>query len=283
VKFSFELKEIIVRALNEDVHNADITTEAIFDTYQEGKAKLIAKDGGVIAGLEVFQETFLLVDRTLRISFYKKDGDLIRKGEIVAEIIGNIASILIAERTALNFLQRMSGIATATNIFVDKVKHTKAKILDTRKTVPGLRLLDKMAVYIGGGQNHRIGLYDMFLIKDNHIAGAGSITKAVKKVKEYKKKNNLNCLIEVETKNFEEINEALQCGIDIIMLDNFSVNDTKKAVNIINNKCKIEASGGININTLVEVAETGVDYISVGALTHSVRALDLSLLIDYAK
>jgi len=280
VNYSFEIKETIIRALNEDVKTGDITTEAIFTNNEIGKAKLIAKDSGILAGIEIFELTFKLVDNNIKVGTFKKDGEIIRKGDTIATLEGSISSILIAERTALNFLQRMSGIATTTNIFVDKTKHTKAKILDTRKTVPGLRLLDKMAVKIGGGENHRIGLYDMFLIKDNHIAGAGSITKAVEKVIEYKKKNNLNALIEIEVKNFDELNEAMSLPVDIIMLDNFSIANLKKAVEIVQNKFKLEASGGINMNTLVEVAETGVDYISIGALTHSVKAMDISLRIE---
>ncbi len=277
---SFEIKETIIKALNEDVKTGDITTEAIFTNNEIGKAKLIAKDSGILAGIEVFKLTFILVDNNIKVETFKKDGEIVRKGDIIAILEGRISSILIGERTALNFLQRMSGIATTTNIFVDKTKHTKAKILDTRKTVPGLRLFDKMAVKIGGGENHRIGLYDMFLIKDNHIAGAGSITKAVEKVMEYKKRNNLNALIEIEVKNFDELNEAMSLPVDIIMLDNFSISNLKKAVEIVQNKFKLEASGGINMNTLVEVAETGVDYISIGALTHSVKAMDISLLIE---
>lgn len=280
VNYSFEIKETIIRALNEDVRTGDITTLAIFDNNAKAKAKLIAKDSGILAGVEIFKLTFLLVDDTLKIDLLKKDGDIVRKGEEIAYIDGKIASILIAERTALNFIQRMSGIATTTNIFVDKIAHTKAKLLDTRKTAPGLRLFDKLAVKIGGGENHRIGLFDMFLIKDNHIAGAGSITEAVKKINIYKEQNKLNCLVEVEVKNLAELKEAMQCNVDIIMLDNFTVKDLKKAVEIVDGKFKLEASGGININNLVEVAETGVDYISIGALTHSVKALDISLLIE---
>ena len=275
--------DIIKRALQEDMPFGDITTDNLINEESISKAVMIAKENGVIAGLDVAARVFEILDEKAVFKKHVSDGCKVSKGDIIAEIEGKTRALLKGERTALNILQRLSGIASKTNEICEIVKDLPVSIADTRKTMPGLRILDKYAVKMGGGSNHRYSLSDGVLIKDNHIAGAGSITKAVKKVKEYKKKNNLNCLIEVETKNFEEINEALQCGIDIIMLDNFSVNDTKKAVNIINNKCKIEASGGININTLVEVAETGVDYISVGALTHSVRALDLSLLIDYAK
>lgn len=280
VNYSFEIKETIIRALKEDVQNGDVTTAAIFNENDKAKAKLIAKDSGILAGIEIFKLTFLLVDSELIIKLLKKDGDIIRKGEEIAYIEGKTASILIAERTALNFIQRMSGIATTTKIFVDKIAHTKAKILDTRKTAPGLRLFDKMAVKIGGAENHRIGLFDMFLIKDNHIAGAGSITEAVRKVNLYKKMKNLNFSVEVEVKNLIELKEAMKCEIDIIMLDNFSINDLKKAVELVDNKFKLEASGGVNINNLVEIAETGVDFISIGALTHSIKAMDISLLIE---
>jgi nicotinate-nucleotide pyrophosphorylase (carboxylating) len=211
------------------------------------------------------------------------DGEKVKSGDIVAEVEGKASSILTSERTALNFLQRMSGIATLTNKFVEEVNHTKAKILDTRKTVPGLRLLDKEAVRLGGGKNHRIGLFDMFLIKDNHIEIAGSITNAVKACRKFQQNKNPNLKIEVETKNLEEVKEALTCDVDIIMLDNFGTEMMKKAVAIINGKCLVEASGNINLDNVKEVAETGVDFISVGALTHSVKALDISLEVELIK
>jgi nicotinate-nucleotide pyrophosphorylase (carboxylating) len=204
-------------------------------------------------------------------------------GDIAAEVEGKASSILPAERTALNFLQRMSGIATLTNKFVKEISHTKEKILDTRKTVPGLRLLDKEAVKLGGGKNHRIGLFDMYLIKDNHLEIAGSITNAVQECKKFQQKKNSNIKIEVETKNLEEVKEALACDVDIIMLDNFKTDPMKKAVELINRKCLVEASGNINLDNVKEVAETGVDFISVGALTHSVKALDISLEIELKK
>jgi nicotinate-nucleotide pyrophosphorylase (carboxylating) len=208
---------------------------------------------------------------------------VVKNGEIIAIVEGNAASILTAERTALNFLQRMSGIATLASQFKEQVKHTKAKIIDTRKTVPCLRIIDKLAVKIGGCANHRVGLYDRFLIKDNHIAVAGSISKAVKACKNYRDLKSKNFLIEVETTNFSEVTEALQSGVDIIMLDNFELGEMKNAVSLINGKCKVEASGGVNIYTVRDIAETGVDFISVGALTHSVKALDISLEVQLSR
>ncbi|GAB1442297.1 hypothetical protein MASR2M39_11320 [Ignavibacteriales bacterium] len=202
---------------------------------------------------------------------------MIKKGDIIAEVEGKASSILIAERTALNFLQRMSGIATAASEYAKAVTGTTARILDTRKTAPGLRVTDKLAVKTGGCLNHRTGLYDMYLIKDNHIEAAGSISKAVRLVKEHQQENETSYKIEVEVKNIEELHEALESGVDVIMLDNFCVEDMAKAVELTNNSCLLEASGGITIENVREVAETGVDYISIGALTHTVTALDISL------
>lgn len=202
---------------------------------------------------------------------------MIKKGDIIAEVEGKASSILIAERTALNFLQRMSGIATAASEYAKAVAGTTARILDTRKTAPGLRVTDKLAVKTGGCLNHRTGLYDMYLIKDNHIEAAGSISKAVRLVKEHQQENETSYKIEVEVKNIEELHEALESGVDVIMLDNFCVEDMAKAVELTNNSCLLEASGGITIENVREVAETGVDYISIGALTHTVKALDISL------
>lgn len=202
---------------------------------------------------------------------------MIKKGDIIAEVEGKASSILIAERTALNFLQRMSGIATAASEYAKAVTGTTARILDTRKTAPGLRVTDKLAVKTGGCLNHRTGLYDMYLIKDNHIEAAGSISKAVRLVKEHQQENETSYKIEVEVKNIEELHEALESGVDVIMLDNFCVEDMAKAVELTNNSCLLEASGGITIENVREVAETGVDYISIGALTHTVKALDISL------
>lgn len=223
------------------------------------------------------RQVFELVDESVEFNVFHEDGSEIRPGDVIIEVEGSAASILTAERTALNFLQRMSGIATSAAAFAVAVEGTSAKILDTRKTAPGLRITDKMAVKTGGCLNHRSGLYDMYLIKDNHIEAAGSITAAVKAVKEHQLQNETSYKIEVEVKNLDELREALESGVDVIMLDNFDVETIKEAVSITNNTCLLEASGGINLGTVREVAETGVDYISVGELTHSVKALDISL------
>jgi len=248
-----------------------------------GKGKFLVKANGVIAGSNIAKKVFEMVDEKLEFKVLIPDGEKVKVRDIAAEVEGKASSILTAERTALNFLQRMSGIATLTNSFVEKITHTRAKILDTRKTVPGLRLLDKEAVRLGGGTNHRIGLFDMFLIKDNHIEIAGSITNAVNTCRNFQQKNNSSLKIEVETKNLEEVKEALTCDVDIIMLDNFTINLMKKAVELINGKCLVEASGNISLDNVKAVAETGVDFISVGALTHSVKALDISLEVKLRK
>ncbi len=273
------VEKIIRNALAEDIGSGDITTKAIVDDNLIGTGEFLVKQDGVIAGLEVVEMLLNIFDPKLSFERKISDGVKVNYGKVAASVKGSAASILTAERTALNFLQRMSGIATMTNNYIEKIKHTKAKILDTRKTVPGLRELDKLAVKLGGGTNHRIGLYDMFLIKDNHIAAAGSITKAVKSCKELREKNNYGFKIEVETENLEQVKEALSIGVDFILLDNFDPGEIRKAVQFISGKCLTEASGGINFDTVKEIAETGVDFISVGALTHSVKALDISLEI----
>lgn len=277
------IKEIIHTALDEDIKSGDVTTQATIPNSIFGKGKFLVKANGVIAGLNIAKNVFEFIDEKIEFKILIPDAKPVTKGNIIAEVGGKASSILTGERTALNFLQRMSGIATLTNDFVEKIKHTKAKILDTRKTVPGLRLLDKEAVRLGGGKNHRIGLFDMFLIKDNHIEIAGSITNAVKACREFQQKKNSNLRIEVETKNLEEVKEAISNNADIIMLDNFNIDLMRKAVVLINGKCLVEASGNINIDNVKEVAETGVDFISVGALTHSVKALDISLEVELKK
>lgn len=277
------LKEIIKKALDEDIQTGDVTTKAIIPDSVFGKGKFLIKTDGIIAGLNVAKNVFQMLDAEIVFKVLISDGEKVKAGDIVAEVEGKASSILTGERTALNFLQRMSGIATLTNNFVEKIKHTKAKILDTRKTVPGLRMLDKEAVRLGGGINHRIGLFDLFLIKDNHIEIAGSITSAVNACRNFQQMKKSNLKIEVETKNLEEVEETLACSIDIIMLDNFNTDLMKKAVSLINGKCLVEASGNINISNVKEVAETGVDFISVGALTHSVKALDISLEVELIK
>ena len=272
-----QIDKIIRNAFADDIGAEDITTAAIVNSKQKAKGNFLIKEEGVLAGIEIAKRVFEIYDQLLNFQILIKDGQKVKPGNIAAVVSGTASSILTAERTALNFLQRMSGIATLTAKFVNEAKHTNAKIIDTRKTVPGLRILDKMAVKIGGGNNHRFGLYDMFLIKDNHIEIAGSITKAVEKCKAYNEQKEEQFKIEVETKNIDEVKEALTCNVDVIMLDNFEISEMKKAVKLIGGKCKVEASGGISLQTVKAIAETGVDLISVGALTHSVKALDISL------
>lgn len=269
----------ISTALKEDVKNGDITTKATISKSKKAVGKFLVKADGIIAGLEIAKAVFKSIDPKIKFELKINDGSKVKYGDVAAIVSGRAQSLLTAERTALNFLQRMSGIATSANNYSEKVKHTKAKVIDTRKTVPGLRSLDKLAVNLGGCSNHRIGLYDMFLIKDNHIEVAGSISKAVEACVKYNKKHRTKFKIEVETKNLKEVEEALTTKADIIMLDNFEIDEMKKAVKIINGKCKVEASGGVNLDTVKTIAETGVDFISVGALTHSVKALDISLEI----
>lgn len=271
--------KLINNALKEDIGKGDITTKATIGKSKKAIGKFLVKADGIIAGLEIAKAVFKVVDFKTKFEIKIKDGSFVKYGDVAAIVTGKAQSLLIAERTALNFLQRMSGIATSANLYSDQTKHTKAKVIDTRKTVPGLRSLDKMAVRLGGCKNHRIGLFDMFLIKDNHIVVAGSITKAVEACVMNQKKHHTKFKIEVETKNLKEVEEALTTKADIIMLDNFTIDEMKKAVQIINIKCKVEASGGVNLETVKAIAETGVDFISVGALTHSVKALDISLEI----
>ncbi len=273
---SAKIKKVILEALKEDIGAGDITTRAIVKKNLRGHAEAIAKEEFIVAGIDVFKKTFLLIDKDLKFRAFAKDGKTVRKGEILARLEGSLASILQAERVALNLFQRMCGIATQTNKYVKAVKGTKAKILDTRKTVPGLRLLDKMAVKTGGGFNHRMGLYDAVLIKDNHIAAAGSITKAVK---DQKKALNKKIKIEVETKNLDEVKEALESGADIIMLDNMGIAEMKMAVKIVGKRALLEASGNVNLKRVAKIAGVGVDLISVGEITHSARAADISLKI----
>lgn len=275
-----QFNDIIINALKEDVQSGDITTLASIPSETEAKAEMLVKADGVLSGIDIAKEVFLTVDNSLDFASFSHDGAKVFKGFICAIVEGNAQSILTAERTALNFIQRMSGIATAANYYQSLVSHTKCKIIDTRKTVPGLRLLDKKAVKDGGCDNHRIGLYDMFLIKDNHIVASGSITNAVNRCKEYNKTNNTNFKIEVETENLDMVKEALANNVDVIMLDNFDLYLMKEAVKLIDGKCKIEVSGGVTAESVKAIAETGVDYISSGALTHSVKALDISLNIS---
>ncbi len=268
---------IIARALEEDIGDGDVTSEAIVPEDQKLTARLIAKSGGVVSGLDVFCWTFHEIDDRLWIETDKQDGDWVENGDRLASIEGRGRSILMAERTALNFLQRLSGIATAANTLQNKIRHTGAVVLDTRKTAPGLRMLDKYAVATGGGKNHRFGLYDMVLIKENHIRAAGSIGEAVRRVRNFDQRNRP---IEVEVKNLDELREVLQMSVDRIMLDNMSLTELKEAVRITAGQTALEASGNVRDDTIVPIAETGVDFISVGGLTHSVKALDCSLIIE---
>jgi len=263
-------------ALFEDIKNGDTTSQWIMPKNLLINGDIIVKENGVIAGIEIAKQVFKTVDKNINFKSLVKDGSYVKKGQIVAHVRGKAISILSAERTALNFIQRMSGIATMTSLICKKIQGTKTKILDTRKTVPGLRLFDKWAVSLGGGQNHRFGLYDMILIKNNHIRAAKSITAAVEKIKIH---NVKNLLIEVEVENLKQLKEALSANVDIIMLDNMSLKEIKQAVKIVKGKVKLEVSGGINKENVLKIAKTGVDYISIGALTHSVKALDISLKI----
>ncbi len=269
-----DYKKIVKEALKEDIKgDLDVTTEAIFTKKQKVVFKLLAKDNGVLCGKDVFVEVFKTIDKNTKIDFYFKDGSLLKKGDIVARVRGDVKTVLKGERTALNFISHLSGVSTKTSLFV-KEAEGKLKILDTRKTIPGLRMLQKYAVFCGGGENHRIGLYDMILIKDNHIDAAGGITEAVKKAR---KKWGYKYNVEVETRNLEEVKEALQCNVERIMLDNMNLETMKKAVEIIAKKTETEASGNMTLERIKEVAETGVDFISFGELTHTVTVFDFSL------
>jgi nicotinate-nucleotide pyrophosphorylase (carboxylating) len=269
-----EIDAIVRRALDEDL--PDITSESIFATGDRGRARFLAKAGGIIAGLAFAESTFMALDPSARFTKTVRDGDAIKPGDLFAEVDASVIALLSGERTALNLLQRASGIATTTRRYVDAVAGTKAKIYDTRKTAPGLRALDKYAVKCGGGENHRIGLYDMFLIKNNHVDRAGSIAAAVERVRARK----LPAKIMVEVRNETELGEALALEPDFILLDNMTVAQMRAAVERSAGRVALEASGGVNLDTVRAIAETGVDRISVGALTHSVTALDISLRID---
>ncbi len=271
------VRENVKRALAEDIGTGDITTLATVESDAKAQGVILCKQAGVLAGIRVAKEVFLQIDSNLEFEILCEDGARIKKGDELAKIKGVSSSILIAERTALNYLQHLSGIASLTYEFVQAVHGTKAKILDTRKTTPGMRLLEKYAVVAGGGENHRMGLYDMIMIKDNHIVAAGSISKAVNSCLQYQGRLK----IELECKTLKQLREALEVnGVDRIMLDNMSIETMRKAVEIVAGTVELEASGGINLSTVKKVADTGVDFISVGALTHSAKALDISLEIS---
>jgi len=271
------LDRIIENALAEDIHTGDITTISILRDKHEIRARLVAKEPMVLAGIDVAARVFHMLDQRTLFTPLFQDGNELRGGEIIAEMLGDASMLLHGERVALNLLQRMCGVATLTARYVAAVKGTGARIVDTRKTAPGLRILDKYAVRAGGGFNHRFGLYDGVLIKENHITAAGSITVAVSRARDLIPHT---MKIEVETETLAEVAEALTCGVDIIMLDNMDGPTIRTAVKMVAGRALVEASGGVNLETVREIAETGVDIISVGALTHSARAMDISMLLE---
>jgi len=273
-----DIERFIRQAIEEDVQSGDHTSLACIPKNKTSKAELIAKENGIVAGIEVAKKVFEIIDTELTVDSFYKDGDVVEKSDLVMLVKGSAQSILQAERLALNFMQRMSGIATLTNKFVQTLRGTNTKVMDTRKTTPMFRQFEKMAVKIGGGENHRFGLWDMIMIKDNHIAYSGGIEPAITTVKNYLKKKNLDLRIEIETASIAQVEEVLATGgVQRIMLDNFKIPELKKAVKLIDKKYETEASGGITLENAREYAATGVDYISVGALTHSYKSLDLSL------
>lgn len=272
------IQAFIKQALQEDIGEGDHSTLASVPADKISKARLLVKDAGILAGIEMAKHIFHIVDADLKLDILLQDGQAIQKGDIALYVVGKAQAILQAERLVLNCMQRMSGIATYTHQIVEKIKHTKAQLLDTRKTTPNFRIAEKWAVKIGGGTNHRFGLFDMIMLKDNHIDYAGGITKAVKQTQAYLQQIGKSLRIEVETRSLQELDEALAVGgVDVIMLDNYSLEDMRTAVARVAGKVVLEASGGITDATIVPIAETGVDFISVGALTHSAGSLDLSL------
>ncbi len=272
-----DIDNIIINSIKEDMPSGDITTDNIIDENSNSEAKMIAKNSGVIAGLDIAKRVFELLDQNVKFEKHVSEGQWVNKGDVIVTIGGNTRALLKGERTALNILQRLSGIATKTREYADKIKHLKAKVVDTRKTTPGIRVLEKYAVRVGGGTNHRFCLSDGVLIKDNHIKAAGSIKKAIDLVSD---KIPHTIKIEVETETIDEVLEAIDGKADIIMLDNMGLDIMQEAVKIINGKAIVEASGNVNLNSVVDIAETGVDIISVGSLTHSVNAFDISMKIS---
>ncbi|MFO7721540.1 MAG: carboxylating nicotinate-nucleotide diphosphorylase [Gillisia sp.] len=277
-QFDKEIEIIIANAVREDVGEGDHSSMACIPAHAIGRAKLLVKDNGLIAGVEFAKQVFHYIDKDLKVETLIEDGSEVKKRDIVFYVEGSSQSILKAERLVLNAMQRMSAIATKTNEFVKKLEGTNTKILDTRKTTPGIRALEKWAVKIGGGVNHRFALYDMIMLKDNHIDFAGGITLAINKTKRYLQEKNLDLKIIVEARNLDEIKEILKSdGIFRILIDNFNYDDTRSAVALINKRCLTESSGGINLDSVRKYAECGVDFVSSGALTHSVYNMDLSL------
>ena len=276
-----KVEELVDRLIDlsfaEDIGDGDHTTLCCIPEDAMGKSKLLIKEDGILAGVEIAKEVFHRFDPTMQVEVLMGDGTKVKKGDVAMIVTGKVRSLLQTERLMLNIMQRMSGIATMTAKYVERLEGTHTRVLDTRKTTPGMRMLEKQAVKIGGGCNHRIGLFDMILLKDNHVDFAGGIANAINRCHEYLKQKGLDLKIEIEVRNFDELKQAMDCGgIDRIMLDNFSVADTKKAVEIVGGKYETESSGGITFDTLRDYAECGVDFISVGALTHSVKGLDMS-------
>lgn len=269
---------VLDSAIKEDIGDGDHSSQACIPVDAIGKAQLLVKEAGIIAGVEIAKKVFERFDPQIIIEVFIADGDQVKPGDVAFVVEGKVLSLLKAERLVLNIMQRMSGIASQTHVYVKKLEGLHTRILDTRKTTPGLREIEKLAVKMGGGVNHRMGLYDMIMLKDNHIDFAGGIANAVAKVHEYLKVNNKSLKIEVEVRDFKELDEVLKVGgIDRIMLDNFTPANTRKAVELINGRFETESSGGITLDTLRDYAECGVDFISVGALTHHIKSLDLSL------
>ena len=272
------LREFILKSLDEDLGNGDHTSLACIPAETNGKAKLLIKEKGILAGIRVAEVVFSTIDKDLKLDVILEDGTNIVPGDIAFYLSGHQQSILKSERLVLNIMQRMSGIATSTNEYAAKLKGLKTMILDTRKTTPGFRFLEKEAVRIGGGMNHRMGLFDMIMLKDNHIDYAGGIEKAIRKTREYLKKNNINLKVEIEARSPADVRTILSVGqVDRIMLDNFSIEETLMAVKEISGRYETESSGGITLSTIRAYAECGVDFISVGALTHHIKSLDMSL------
>ena len=276
------VKDLIDRLIDlsfaEDIGDGDHTTLSCIPADAMGKSKLLIKEEGILAGIEVAKEVFRRFDPTMKVEVFIQDGTHVKPGDVAMVVEGKVQSLLQTERLMLNIMQRMSGIATMTHKYAEKLKGTNTRVLDTRKTTPGMRMMEKDAVKIGGGVNHRIGLFDMILLKDNHVDFAGGIEQAITRAQNYLKEKGKNLKIEIEVRNFDELQQAMNVGgIDRIMLDNFNIEDTKKAVEMIGGRFETESSGGITFDTLRDYAECGVDFISVGALTHSVKSLDMSL------
>lgn len=274
-------KELVDKLIDlsfaEDIGDGDHTTLCCIPEEARGKSRMIIKEEGILAGVKIAEEVFNRFDSTLKVEILINDGTKVKPGDVAMVVEGSVRSLLQTERLMLNIVQRMSGIATITHKYMELLKGTKAKVLDTRKTTPGMRILEKMAVKIGGGENHRIGLFDMILLKDNHVDFAGGISNAIDRCHEYLKAKNKDLKIEIEVRSIDELNQVLEHGgVNRIMLDNFSVENTRMAVDLISGKYEIESSGGITLDTIRSYAECGVDYISVGALTHSVKSLDIS-------